>query len=76
MVTTFVRLRDNCTGKLWRFLAEATQADMRLAELGQPSLKKRLNNCAGSVPIYVHLTFYRSLKLQYPLNVGGISRDG
>ena len=28
------------------------------------------------VSIYVHLCFYRSLKLRYPLDVGGISKDG
>ena len=76
MVTTFVHLRDNCTKKLWHFLAEATQADMRLVELEYPSLKKILNNCAGRVLIYVHPSFYNSLKLRYSLDVGGISRDG
>ena len=76
MVTTFVRLRDNRTRKLWRLLEEASQVDIRLAELEHPSLQKMLSNCAGRVPIYVHPSFYRSIKLRYPLDVGGISRDG
>ena len=41
-----------------------------------PSLKKNLTHCAGKVQIYVHSSFYRSLKLRYPLDVGEISRDG
>ena len=28
------------------------------------------------VPIYVHPSLYMSQKLRYPLDVGGISRDG
>ena len=30
----------------------------------------------GRVPIYVHPSFYRSLKLRYSLDVGGLSKDG
>ena len=52
------------------------RADIRLAELEHPSLNKMLTFCVGRVPIYVHPCFYRPLKLLYPLDVGGISRDG
>ena len=34
------------------------------------------SKCMGRVPIYVHLCSYRSLKLWYPMDVGGISREG
>ena len=76
MVTTFVRSAGNRTTKLWRFLEEASQTDIRLAELEHPSLKRLLHQCTGRVPIYVHLSFYRSQKLRYPMDVGGSSRDG
>ena len=51
-VTTFVRTAGNHTKELWRFVQEASCADLRLA------------------------SFYRSLKLRYPMDVGGITRDG
>ena len=31
--------------------------------------------CSGRVLIFVYPFFYRSLKLRYPMNVGGITRD-
>ena len=76
MVTIFVRLASNRTKELWKFIEEASRADMKLAEMEYPSLKKMLTHCAGRVSIYVHPSFYRSLKLRYPLNIGGISKDG
>ena len=76
MVTTFVRSAGNRTRELWRFLEEASRTDIRLAELEHPSLKKLSHQCTGRVPIYVHSFFYRSLKLRYPMDVGGISRNG
>ena len=76
MVTTFVCSAGNRTKELWRFIEEASRADMRLAEMEHYSLKDMSTKCTGRVPIYVHPSFYRSLKLRYPLDVGGISRDG
>ena len=76
MVTTFVCSAGNHTKELWRFIEEASRVDIRLAELEHPSLKKNVIFCSARVPIYVHPCFYRSLKLKYPLDVGGISRDG
>ena len=74
-VTTFVRAAGTRTRELWRFIQEASCANLRLAELEHPSLKKMLPFCSGRVPILVHPSFYRSLKLRYPMDVGGISRD-
>ena len=51
---------------------EASRADIRLAELEQPELKKMLSFCSGRVPIYVHPCFYRSLKLKYPSRFSAI----
>ena len=46
-----------------------------LAKMEHPSLKKMLF-FSGRVPIYVHPSFYRVLKLKFPMDVGGLSRDG
>ena len=72
MVTTFVRPISNRTKMLWHFIEEASWADIRLAKMEHPSLKKMMIHCAGRVMIYVHPCFYRSLKLKYPLDIGGI----
>ena len=72
MVTTFVRLTDSYTKGLWRFLEEASRADMRLSELDHPSLQKLISFCSGRD---VHPSFYRALKLKYSLDVGGISKN-
>ena len=74
-MTTFVRAAGTRTRELWRFIQEDSCADLRLAELEHSSLKKMLPFCLGRVPILVHPSFYRSLKLRYPMDVGGITRD-
>ena len=57
MVTTFVRQMSYRTRELWRFVEEASRADIRLAEFEHLSLNKMLTLCAGWVPIYVHPCF-------------------
>ena len=74
MVTTLVCTAGNRTKELWQFIEEASQADMRLAEMGHDSLNEISAKCTDRVPIYVHPTFYRSLKSRFPFDVGGISR--
>lgn len=32
--------------------------------------------CVGRLLYFVHLLLYRSLKLTFPLDIGGLSRDG
>ena len=76
MVTTFVHSAGNRTKELWRLIEEASRVDIRLAEMKHPSLNVMSTKCTGRVPIYVHPSFYRSLKLRYFMDVGGISRDG
>ena len=71
----FVRLAGTHMIGVWSIIEKASQVDIRLAEMEHPSLKKALSYCSGWVPIYVHPTFYRSLKLNYPLDVRGLSRD-
>ena len=75
MVTTFVRSAGNRTKELWQFIEEASRADMRLAEMGHDSLNEISAKCTGRVPIYVHPTYYRSLRLRFPYDVGVISRS-
>ena len=76
MVTTFVRSAGNRTKELWRYIEEASRTDITLVEMEHSSLNVMSSKCTGRVPIYVHPSFYRSLKLRYPLDVDGISRDG
>ena len=73
MVTTFVRSVGDRTLSVWNFLEDAchTDAGMRLAELEHPSLKKCWRIVRGG-----HPSFYRALKVRFPLDVGGLSRDG
>ena len=75
MVTTFIRLAGNQTKELWQFIEEASRADMTLAEMEHDSLNEISSKCTNRVPIYVHPTFYRSLNLRFPYDVGGISRS-
>ena len=71
MVTTFFRSAGDRTKGVWKFLSTVCQTDtgMKLAELEHSSL------CSGRVPILVHPSLYRSLKLRFPIDVGGIIRD-
>ena len=77
MVTTFVRSAGDRTKGVWKFLSTACQTDtgIKLAELEHSSLKKCIPFCSGRVPILVHPSLYRSLKLRFPIDVGGITRD-
>ena len=76
MVTTFVRSAGNRTKELRRFIEEASRTDISLADMEHLSLNVISTKCTDRVPIYVHPCFYRSLKLRYPLDVGGIFRNG
>ena len=75
MVTTFVRSPGSRTKELWQFIEEASWTDIVLAEMGHSSHKDLSSKCMSRVLIYVHPCFYRSLKLRFPFDVGGISRD-
>ena len=77
MVTTFVRSAGDRTKGVWKFLSTVCQTDtgIKLAELEHSSLKKCITYCSGRVPILVHPSLYRALKLKFPIDVGGITRD-
>ena len=77
MVTTFVRSAGDRTKGVWKFLSTVCQTDtgIKLVELEHSSLKKCIPFCSGRVPILVHASLYRSLKLKFPIDVGGITRD-
>lgn len=40
------------------------------------TLRKMNCFCAGRVPVFVHPSLYRALKLTFPWDIGGISQDG
>ena len=77
MVTTFVRSAGDRTKGVWKFLSTVCQTDtgIKLAELEHSSLKKCIPFCSGRVPILVHPSLYRYLKLRFPIDVGGITWD-
>ena len=72
MVTTFVRLAGSRSKNVWCLIEMAS----RLVETEHPSLKKALSYCARWAFVYVQSSFYWALKLKYPLDGGGVSRDG
>ena len=78
MVTTFIRSAGDRTKGVWKFLDTVRQTDtgVKLAELEHSSLKRCWPFCSGRVPILVHPSFYRALKVRFPLDVRGVSRDG
>lgn len=60
---------------MWFHLDEAKDAfpDIRM----MVKLKKMLSEfCARRVPILLHPSLYRAVKLTYPMDVGGIVLDG
>ena len=75
-VTTFVHLAGSRTKGVWSLIEKGSWVDIRLVEMEHPSLKKSLSYCSSQVPVYVHPSFYRALKLKYPLDVRDVSRDG
>ena len=75
MLATFVRSAGNRTKELRQFIDDASRTDLMLADTKNSMLRKMLPFCSGRDPILVHPSFYRSLKLRYPVDVGGITRD-
>ena len=47
-----------------------------MADWEHPSLQKLSTNCTGRVPVYVHPSLYRALKLIFPTDVGGLAHQG
>ena len=80
LITT-VRVSKESGGRkpeVWTMLDAAQDAfsDLKLFEEEDPSLESLAARCRDRVPIYVHPSFYRALKLTYPYDVGGLVRDG
>ena len=44
--------------------------------VGAPFTEKMSNFYSGWVPVYVHPSLYSVLKVRFPMDVGGMSRDG
>lgn len=64
--------------KVWSHLFEAKEPfpNIRMLEIDDPEIKKLRQFCAGRVPVLVHPSLYRAIKLTYPTDVGGIALDG
>ena len=79
LVMTLVRVEKNC--KAWELIDYAKKAfpDISMVDMGNDEdkkLKTVRNKVSGRLPIYLHPSLYRSLKLTYPNDVGVIVRDG
>lgn len=76
-VTTCVR--DTGTYlKVWGHLTEAKETfpNMRMVEMNSPYLKKLKQYCAVRVPVFLHPSLHRCVKLTYFTDVGGIALEG
>ena len=49
---------------------------LKMADTSHESLRSVRNKVSGRIPILVHPSLYRALKLTYPSEVGVIVRDG
>lgn len=60
---------------MWGRIEEAKRSDTPIiTDNEQISQLKQF--CSGRVPVLVHPSLYRALKLTFPWDVGGISQDG
>lgn len=72
-------VRDTgCYLKVWShiFKAKETFPNIRMSESKNTYLKKLRHFCDGRVPVLLHPSLYRSVKLTYPPDVGGIVLEG
>jgi len=76
LVTTFIREAEGRATGVWALVkaAELAFPGTRMADREHSSLEQLKGFCAGRVPVYVHPSLYRALKILYPLHVGGITR--
>lgn len=64
--------------RVWSHLFEAKEAfpNIRMFDMEDPSIRRLRQFCAGRVPVLIHPSLYRAIKLIYPMDVGGIALDG
>lgn len=64
--------------KVWNHLFEVKEAfsNIQMLKLEGPYLKKLRHICAGMVPVLLHPSLYRTVKLIYPTEVVGIVLEG
>ena len=79
LVMTLIRINER--GRVWELIDHAKKAfpNIAMVDMGKDDdkiLRSVRNKIAGRLPIYVHPSLYRSLKLIYPSDVGVIVRDG
>ena len=73
-----VRSRDKAKG-VWNMMEEANNAfniSPPLAFFNDEELILLQKSCTGRVPIRIHPTLYRAIKLTFPLDIGGVAPDG
>ena len=75
MVTTFICSAGDRSKGVWKFLDTVRQTDTGVELAEYHSLKRCLSYCTGRVLILVHPCLYRSLKVRFPMDVGGVSRN-
>lgn len=74
MALTVVRVGTG-SRQAWGRIEEAKRSDTPIiTDNEQISQLKQF--CSGRVPVLVHPSLYRALKLTFPWDVGGISQDG
>ena len=61
--------------QVWELIQEAVNAfpSLRMADWTDPSLEPMQKKCRGRIPILVHPTLYRAIKLTFPLDVGRLA---
>jgi len=76
LVTTFIREPKSRAVGVWRTITSAESAfpGVVLVQREHPKLTTLKQNCRGRVPIFLHPSLYRALKVKYPHDVGGIAR--
>lgn len=79
LLTTFIRVnKDSRTEALWAWINAAKDAipGQQLVDTEHPLLNNLVFKYEGRVPVYIHPSFYRALKLIFPLDVGGMAKNG
>ena len=76
-ILTVIKTGENL--QVWDMLKEASTSFYMATPLAVrhlTDLKKSKQNCLGRVPMLLHPSLYRALKLTFPRDVGGVSQDG
>ena len=77
LAITMVRKRSTRghSAQVWDLIEEAISAfpDLKMADCTDISLRELQELCVGRVPVLVHPTLYRAMKLKFPRDVGSLA---